>query len=42
MDQRSGVAKIVVGISPLLRAKEPTLDHPCNRVEFMVQMITQL
>ena len=32
---------VVVGISPLLRAKEPTLDQPDLRVEFMVQGISQ-
>ena len=32
----------IMGISPLLHAKSPTLDHPDHRVEFMVQRISQL
>ena len=34
MDQPSGVAKTVVGISPLLCAKAPTLDNAGHRVKF--------
>ena len=34
MDRPSGVAKNVVGISPLLHEKEPTLARPEHKEEF--------
>ena len=40
-DRASRVAKTVVGISPLLCPKAPTLDQLDHRVEFMVRGISQ-
>ena len=41
MDRLSGATKTVVGICPPLHAKEPTLNQPDHRIDFMVRSVFQ-